>query len=432
MSLARGVVVTAFGNFVPPVAALATQPILAHTLGVDGRGEVAAATAPVLLGIVVLGLGVPESLTFFVARRAPRLTRTLCWSIAALTISGLLGMGLLKLLSPMLSAGSDELADLMFIATSGLVPALIVAGLRGLAAGYRAWGLIAVERAGSALLRFTSIAALAVVGHLDVTTATISISATTFAGGLSYASLLIKRKQRRTQRSANSLAPLPSFPLYAAQVWFGAAAGIVYSRIDQMLITPLAGVYELGLYAVAASIAEVILLINTAVRDVIFTAESESPDHVRSARAARLSTMVTLGLGVFGAALCPWAIPLLFGDAFEQAVPITLLLILATVLGNPGSVAGAVLNGRGRPGLRSLSLAIGVVINLVAVFALVPEMGALGAALATLIASALAGNNLNIVWLRILYGVRVADYLALRRDDIRALGALVHRVLPGG
>lgn len=430
MSLARGVVVTAVGNFVPPAAALATQPILAHSLGVDGRGEVAAATAPVLLGIVVLGLGIPESLTFFRARRAPGLRRLAGWSLAVLTLSGLAGTAFTHGISTTLSAGDRELAHLILIATSALAPALIVAGLRGIAAGHQAWTVIAAERASSAALRFLTISGLAVTGNLNVFSATVAISVTTVVGGLAYLSLIRHRIPARSVDTAYSGATLPRFYVYASQVWVGAAAGIVYSRIDQVLITPLSGVYELGLYAVAASIAEVILLINAAFREVIFTAESEAPDNKRSAQAARISTLVTAGLGSAVAAVSPWAVPVLFGEAFRDAVPLTILLIIATVVGNPGSVAGAVLSGRGRPGLRSLSLAIGVLVNLTAVFLLVPTMGGLGAALATLIASIFAGNNLNIVWLRIFYGVRMSNYLIIRRDDIRVVLRIAGRLRP--
>jgi O-antigen/teichoic acid export membrane protein len=168
MSLARGIAISTLGNFIPPLAALATQPILAHALGVAGRGEVAAATAPVLLGIVVLGLGVPESLTHFVARRAPLLRRTARWSMVVLTVSGTVGTAVIAAFSGPLSSNDNELARLMLIASSALIPALIVGGLRGIAAGRQAWGLVAIERGSSAIIRLVAIAVLAALGALDV------------------------------------------------------------------------------------------------------------------------------------------------------------------------------------------------------------------------------------------------------------------------
>jgi O-antigen/teichoic acid export membrane protein len=426
MSFAGGIAINALGNYIPPVAALATQPILAHVLGVDGRGEVAAATAPVLLGIVVLGLGVPESLTHFVARRAPVLHRTTGWSMCVLTVSGAIGALLIAAFSTQLSGGDNDLVQLLLIATSALIPALIVTGLRGVAAGRQAWVLIAAERGISAVTRLAAVAVLAAYGALDVLTATIAISTTTFIGGLAY--IFLGRVDGRRHPAENETSrDLPKFHLFAAQIWIGAAAGILYSRLDQLLITPLAGVHELGLYAVAASVSEVILLLTLAIRDVVFTVESESPNDFRAAQAARVSTLLTLAFGLLLAVASPWAIPLFFGADFSGAVPVTLLLILASVLGNPGSVAGAVLSGRGRPVLRSLSLAIGVIVNVLAVVVLVPPLGAIGAALATLVASVLAGNNLNVVWLRLFYRLRISDYFVIRSGDLRMVQHVIGR-----
>lgn len=428
MSLARGVVISALGNFVPPLAALAIQPILANALGVNGRGTAAAATAPLLLSIVVLSLGIPESLTHFVARRAPRIRALLWRTTLALAVSGVIGMAATVVFSEPLSGSNRQLAELMVIASGALIPALITASMRGMAAGLQAWTLIAIERGASALARLIAIAILAATNSLDVMTATLAISLTTFIGGFAYIRLLWHRRHPLSA-GQDSTQNLPRFPFYAAQVWLGAAAGILYSRLDQVLITPLAGVYELGIYVVAASIAEVVLLINIAIRDVIFSVESETPNDTRAAQAARVSTLVTFAFGVLLAIAAPFAIPFFFGDAFEEAVLPTAILISAAILGNPGSVAGAILSGRGRPGLRSLSLAIGLIVNAAAVFALVPSMGAIGAAYATLIASALAGNNLNILWLKLCYNQRAVDYLVIHRQDVSLVFKLARRLL---
>src|SRR4051812_49233962 len=66
--MAGGVASTAIGYVAPPFAAIVTSPILARSLGVEGRGEIAAATAPYMLGIVVATMGIPEAVTYFVAR----------------------------------------------------------------------------------------------------------------------------------------------------------------------------------------------------------------------------------------------------------------------------------------------------------------------------------------------------------------------------
>ncbi len=68
----RGVAITTVGNALPPAAMLITQVLLAQRLGVSGRGTVAASTAPLMFAVAFLTLGLPEAVTYFVARRARR------------------------------------------------------------------------------------------------------------------------------------------------------------------------------------------------------------------------------------------------------------------------------------------------------------------------------------------------------------------------
>ena len=134
MSTTRGVAITAIGNSLPPAAMLVTQVLLAQSLGVSGRGAVAAATAPLMFAVALLALGLPESLTYFVARGgAGRISRQLGISLVALAISGSIGTWLIVVFAQPLSAGSTDLAALMTLASAALVPALLTGALRGVA-----------------------------------------------------------------------------------------------------------------------------------------------------------------------------------------------------------------------------------------------------------------------------------------------------------
>jgi O-antigen/teichoic acid export membrane protein len=161
-------------------------------------------------------------------------------------------------------------------------------------------------------------------------------------------------------------------------------------------------------------VSEVILVFNSAVRDVIFSLESSSLNLDRLGKASRVPTLVTSSLAFTVGVLSVWGIPWLFGDAFSPAVGPTLILLLAIVLGNPGSVAGAGLSARGRPELRSVSLLIAVVVNVALVIALVPPLGACGAAWATLAGNVVAGG-MNIIFLRIYLGIPVVIFLGIRK-----------------
>lgn len=415
ITTSRGVAITTIGNVVPPLAALITQPILARGLGVVGRGELAAATAPLLFATAILTLGLPESLTYHFARQARGIARLTGLSVGILALVGLAGAGLVAVLAEPLSAGHDALAQLIMIAALAIAPSLIVAALRGLAAGDQAWRLIAAERISNALLRLAAVVALQVNGALTPTTATIVVASTSFVGGAVYACTL--RRVPHIDANGALDTQQPRLFHYAGQIWLGSVTGMMLSRLDQLLMTPLAGAGQLGYYAVAVSLSEVILVLNSSVREVLFATESRRSDSNRVVRASRMLTIVAFGGSVAIAVVCPWAIPFFFGSDFAPSTGPTLVLLLGVVAASPGSVAGAALSARGRPGLRSLAFTFAAAVNVVAILLFVPRLGAIGAAWATFIGNVVAGN-LNIVWLKTFFGMPILDFYRFRASDM--------------
>ncbi|MFM8856778.1 MAG: oligosaccharide flippase family protein [Actinomycetota bacterium] len=413
--------ITTIGNALPPAVLLLTQILLAKSLGVSGRGTVAAATAPLLLAVAIFTLGLPESLTYFVSRDRGRLVRKVGISLAALVLAGVLGTGLVAYLAQPLSAGSRQLADLMTLAGAALVPALFTAALRGVAYGAHAWWLVAAERTLGAAVQLVSIYALYVNGSLTVGTATIAVAASTFAGIAVY--LLSPRwwaALRGPKSEIERESETSSMFSYAWRIWAGSIAGIILARLDQVMVTPLAGVDELGIYAVAVNASNVALLFHSAVGQVIFTVEAGDPSATRVGRAARMTTLVTALASAVLAAASPWLIPGLFGSEFAQAVPVLIILLLAYAIAIPGSVAGGVLSARGYPGLRSMSMLISTVPYVIVMLVLVPRYGAAGAAVAMFVGTVLPGY-LNIYLLIRYCDVPPSEFYRFRRSDLDVL-----------
>ena len=59
-SLADRILITLTGNIFPPAATLVMTPILARSLGVDRRGQLASVTSPYLLLVTLASFGVPS------------------------------------------------------------------------------------------------------------------------------------------------------------------------------------------------------------------------------------------------------------------------------------------------------------------------------------------------------------------------------------
>jgi O-antigen/teichoic acid export membrane protein len=429
MSATRGVVITTIGNALPPAVLLLTQILLARGLGVDGRGEVAAATAPFLLAVAVFTLGLPESLTYFVSKGGSGLYGKLAMSLAALAVAGAMGTLLVAVFAQALSAGSNQLADLMMLVSAAVVPALFTAALRGVAYGAHAWWLVAAERTLGAATQLVGVFALSLHGSLSVLNASLVTAASTFAGSFVY---LFSRRWRLALRGSNNTerstsSDLTSLASYAWRMWAGAIAGTILVRLDQVLMTPLAGVEELGIYVVAVSVGAVALLFNGAVGQVIFAVESGAASETRVGRAARITTLVTALLAAVVGVTSPWFIPLFFGDEFMPAVPVLAILLLAYAISTPGSVAGGVLSARGYPGLRSLSMTFSAILSVIFMLLLIPAYGAVGAALATFVGASLS-CCLNIFLLHRYCDVPLSDFYRFRSSDLDVVTRLYRKL----
>ncbi|MGE3285966.1 MAG: oligosaccharide flippase family protein [Pseudonocardia sp.] len=427
-ALRSAVVLMTAASTLPPIAGLLSQPILAHSLGVEGRGLLAAALAPAVLIMNGATLGLPEALTYLVAK-APRTTRrALAWALGIGSILGATSLALVFWTAPILAAQDDLLADLMILAAMLVVPAMLVSLLRGAAGGRQMWGAIAVERLIYTVLRLIGLVLLAVLDRLTIGSAIVVTFVPMVVSGVIYWRLIfpvgdhvLNEYPVAPDRVARSLVS------YGSRAWIGAVAGIVLAKVGQILMVPLAGAEELGLFVVATTIADLPFLVAVAVREAVFGVSSQTRDADRLARATRLTTFVGL-LGCVGLGLTvPLWIGWLFGAEFTVAMIPTLLLLGGTVLGVPGLISSAGLGAWGRPGTRSLGIVLALAVNIAVFVALVPSGGAVGACWAA-VASNTVLSAFSVVLAARLTGRPLRDFLVLRRDDYALMRSRVAKL----
>lgn len=406
------------GSAVTPLMSLATAPILAQALGVEGRGDLAAGMAPMLFAVAVGGLGIPEALTFHVARQARGARRSVRRAFALLTVLGILSAGAVAWSAPLLAGDNPDIRQLMYVTAVLCVPTYWASIPASVLAGTHAWKLSAVVDFAVAVVRLLLLAALAWTDALIPLSATVVMLGVPLIKGVATFPYLLKYRRGHGSATAKRVRLLS----YGSRLWIGSLAGVMLLRLDQLLMVPLAGAVQLGLYAVAVSVGEVPAVLAGAVRNVVFSADAAEADDGgatdRLQQTARLTSAAAVGAGLAIGSVLPWAVPLFFGPQFEQAVAVAWVVLAGVVLGTSGSVAGAGLSARGRPGLRSWGMVIGALFNTAVLLAAVPALGALGAALATVAGSVIAGT-MNIVWLRLKFGIRVAGFYGLRRSDLQ-------------
>ncbi|MBT1675096.1 lipopolysaccharide biosynthesis protein [Curtobacterium aurantiacum] len=413
------------GNVFPPAATFVMAPFLAHSLGVDGRGELAAVTAPFLLALSIGTFGIPDAVTQTIAsgRRVARSGWWLAWLLLA--VGGIAALAAVTVAAPLI-VGTDaaDLTALVTVATAATAPALFVALLRGRAAGRHAWGFVTAERVTAASVKIVGTLVLAGFDRLDLPSAVAIIAFSPVVGGVVY--LFMPRATPPADAAA--VVHARSMLGFSLRSWLGSAAGVLLVRLDQLLVLPLASAEQLGLYAVAVNVAEVPVIVTNAIREVMLSNDAADADDVRVPRVARSAAVLAVAIALPLGCSAPFWVPFVFGEAFAAAVPVMAISIVAVVIGVPGSIAGSTLTARGRPELRSMSITIGCVANVVALVVLVPVLGAVGAATAALVGNLLSSNG-SVRWAARLTGARMRDFYAVRPADARRVGALAVRLV---
>ena len=427
----RAMTLVTLSSFLVPAAGVLTQPIIARALGAGGRGELTAALAPAALTIAVATLGLPEAMTFYLAKHPQLTRRALLWATSLTAALGLICLLVTYMCVPFLSAGNSDLGQLILLGMVLTIPAMLIGAFRGAASGRQMWGSVALERLVNTMLRVLGFGLLWVLGYLNVFTAVLITCFPPMLAGLVYLRLLRRPAPEESGSTVDgSVGKL--LLSYGGRVWFGSVASMLLARASQLLMAPLSSVEDLGLFSVASTVADLPLIVAIAIAGALHGVNSRTTDPDQVTTTARISLLIGLvGCLVFGATVPFWIEPL-FGAEFGPATLPTLLLLLSAVICIPGLMAATGIAAWGRPGLRSVGLVATLVVNVVVFVALVPSLGVIGGCVTSIVSNVVMTSYMVVVAARVLQQP-VASFLLPRSSDLaltwRELRHLVGRAL---
>jgi O-antigen/teichoic acid export membrane protein len=155
-------------------------------------------------------------------------------------------------------------------------------------------------------------------------------------------------------------------------------------RADQLLMGFIATQAALGVYVVAVNASEILLILPQAAATALLPVLARSVGETRNERTLRifrvLSLMTLAAMACF-AAVGPALIPLVFGAPYQASTGPFLWLVAGT-LGFVASVVFAqALFAISAPGLTSFAQIVSLVVDLGLDLALIPRLGATGAAI---------------------------------------------------
>lgn len=240
------------------------------------------------------------------------------------------------------------------------------------------------------------------------------------------------------RRSGFRIRPRWSGTYLRAALPFGASLQVsnllvmMTARVDLVFVYRLAGPSEAGWYSVALTIGTIVASVPTALSYASFprlaTLDNDQAQ-VLIPQVFRVGIVAALACGAALALATPVVVPLVFGSAYSGAVGATLLLIPGGVLWSGQWILCRASAARGvaRPLLVSFlaSCATMVVLDLV----LIPSFGSIGAASASLVASAV-GLLVSVFYYR-QWGWNWANMVP-RTADLTALLEAVRRIVSRG
>jgi O-antigen/teichoic acid export membrane protein len=215
---------------------------------------------------------------------------------------------------------------------------------------------------------------------------------------------------------------------FGAKGWIGGLAMLANSRLDQLLMITAVAPRELGLYAVAVTIAGASGLATGALVPPLSTRVASGQTHLIT-QAVRVTFVGTLALDTALALATPVMITLLFGPRFSGAVPMAIILLAAQVPFSAANVLGSALQADGAPLISSIAEGIALVVTVVGLALLLRPLGGIGAAIVSFAAYS-ASFSYQLFMARRRMGARLGEFLVPTRADLSWAHTLIADARP--
>lgn len=381
----------------------------------EGRGAYALGILTVTLGSTLLSIA--TAVTREIGRKVEPVEATIVRGLVLSVVVGTIGAAILFPVGAAFSGDRHRSAQLLVVTLPLLLMRQTIAGALLALGRLRLFNLLLFL---DAALLLTGLLILVVGLGFGLPGAVaawvLGAAMTTTVGLVGARDLWLPHARRRLEFSS---------PRARAILALGVKAGIVNLvalinyRVELFVLEAYHGLGQVGVYSLSISLAELIWLLSASLSTVALapTVNFEEREAVSVvAQTVRHSLILTavfgIGLGIVGV----FAVPFIYGRPFAGAVGPLLLLIPGIVAFSPASVLSAYFSMR-KGVMRYPMIVAGTsaVVNALLCIALIPELGARGAALAST-SGYIAGSALLLVLFLRVARTRVGDLVPTVAD----------------
>ena len=370
------------------VNSVAAGIIVAHWLGAKGVGELAVINVAVTTVVQICSFGLPSANTYFIAQDQQQLrTAAVNSLIFALFAGSVLALGLNFVAEMRPAWFGDVSANLIRIASVSIPSQLItLIGLNILLAVGKILPFNLLDLVGQSFVLINAVVALVFLRR-GLATLVILNTAAAWLVSLFVVVLIVvaARKFARSQWRPNA-SLLARMIRYGIKFHISILAGAIIFRADLLVVNHFRGPAEAGVYSVATQFGMLLMLLPGVIATILFprvTAEQDARGET-TAQVTRYTALVTF-ICCLAAVPFSFVLPLVYGSEFADATRLLLILLPGVYLVGLESVMVQHFNALGLPRIIPVYWIVTLVVNLILVFALVPRLGAQGAAIASTI-----------------------------------------------
>lgn len=403
---------TAITNLLIVTLGLFTTVLIARSLGPQGNGDLSAIrTIPLLVGSIAV-LGMPDAIVYFTSKSKSEIGATLTMSMAIALLSSLL-LGLVTLLSlPYFLADfspSVVITSQLFVLIGPLMATVGV--------------LIEPLRASSETLLWNALRILpsilwtviviyeTTIGTISAVRLAIEQLVITALVGIPFA-IALWRKLR--PQFVWNLKYIPRLLRFGIPSMLVTLPTLLNSRVDLVVVTALSTPTNVGIYAVAISVASVVSPAVMALGQIALPKIAAIRDPTEAFHKieslARANALLVFIVTVPAIVATPLLLPIIFGIQFQDAVPIACILLISTGIAAYNFNIGQGIRGLGNQRIVILSQFLGVLICIIGAIILFAAYGSVGAAIGSILGN-LSTSILLIHWWTFHHGGRLSQFL---------------------
>jgi O-antigen/teichoic acid export membrane protein len=406
-----------------------TSILTARILGPEGKGQFAIFLASIQLFTLLFSLGLQASITYYVSKNKHEISQVASTFLFFGFIATIAFFGLVRAMYFYGPSGfflplKYDVFGFQLLLTANFFMQLVFNFFTALLSGKIQFGKVNRTFFISVMLTLAIYIVLYVVHSRNILKVTVAdaFAVNLLITTISVLIVLFYYFRMGGKLSFNFLNWKNSKPffLFGGIIFIANVAQFLNYRLAYWIVLYYAGEANLGIYAVAFTLGQMIWLMPNSIATVLFPYISRGDNQKNAESTKKISRVVlfiSIILGLALAVLSRIFIPMLYGEQFTYAVKILIILLFGIIPACSLAVIAPFFSGNNMVRINMFASLMGLVITVGLGFLLIPSIGLDGAAIGGAI-SYLA-TTVFVIWVFTKYtDSNLMDILVIKKEDI--------------